>query len=601
MHHPRPDDRSGHASRSPPCCFCSRHLRPSLSWAQTSPFMTGATALQTNIIAWLTPVAIILIMVLGGMAMANRMSWGWCLGAILGNSDRLRSAANRHLGARDVRSLGGRHERTQSRTRSGPLFVGATRPPMRWGVTYSALLFNMVFAMEAFLVTKNLLTLLLALPIHGICALLCARDARFFDLVLLWAPYALARGVRQSTPVEGEQLFARWRLISRIMAGADGSSRSMWCVPTAPRRSDDAGPETFRGTAPGIHGGSTHPVSGARGPRASSAPNSETICRPFGWAARVSRAAMTTQLNNWHERLNVLWRNIASPECRALDACHSATRSGSMESEQVRTSRRGRSRSPTEAGLSPRSCIAGTGSGWATRRSCSMSSISRFSIGRLPAGRPVWCRAHLPKTQRDGWRAELADALDACEKLAQTLAASLARYEPEPLRLLPARPAVVLLAARVSRLCCSMANGSACRCRADRFIEAWRTTRLFFGTEAIEYRSPHETRVGAMLGIKEYPTPTAVGMYDRLLSAPLSFVLTQSFTFLSKASGQVLLQRQFNRMANAGDFAVSQAEELKDALDALTSNEFVMGDHHFSLQLFVDITGRRDRPAGRHD
>jgi type IV secretion system protein VirB2 len=57
---------------------------PELSWAQTSPFMTGATALQTNILAWLTPVAIILIMVLGGMAMANRMSWGWCLGAILG-------------------------------------------------------------------------------------------------------------------------------------------------------------------------------------------------------------------------------------------------------------------------------------------------------------------------------------------------------------------------------------------------------------------------------------------------------------------------------------------------------------------------------------
>ncbi len=26
-----------------------------------------------------------------------------------------------------------------------PLFVGATRPSMRWGVTYSALLFNMVF------------------------------------------------------------------------------------------------------------------------------------------------------------------------------------------------------------------------------------------------------------------------------------------------------------------------------------------------------------------------------------------------------------------------------------------------------------------------
>lgn len=77
-----------------------------------------------------------------------------------------------------------------------PLFVGATRPPMRWGVTYSALLFNLVFTMEAFLLTKNLLTLLMCAPIHGVCALLCARDARFFDLLLLWGrtrmPAALA-------------------------------------------------------------------------------------------------------------------------------------------------------------------------------------------------------------------------------------------------------------------------------------------------------------------------------------------------------------------------------------------------------------------------
>jgi type IV secretion system protein VirB3 len=68
-----------------------------------------------------------------------------------------------------------------------PLFVGATRPPMRWGVTYAALLLNLVFTMEVFLLTKNLLTLLLCAPIHGLCALLCARDARFFDLVQLWA------------------------------------------------------------------------------------------------------------------------------------------------------------------------------------------------------------------------------------------------------------------------------------------------------------------------------------------------------------------------------------------------------------------------------
>jgi len=81
-----------------PCkrCFVTKHnaahllltswvsIAPDLALAQASPFMTGATALQTNLLAWLTPVAVILVMVLGGMAMANRMSWGWCIGAILG-------------------------------------------------------------------------------------------------------------------------------------------------------------------------------------------------------------------------------------------------------------------------------------------------------------------------------------------------------------------------------------------------------------------------------------------------------------------------------------------------------------------------------------
>jgi len=86
MHHPhRRQDR-----RVPPSLpvhgIALAICMPGLCLAQTatSPFMTGASALQTNILAWLTPIAIILVMVLGGMAMANRMSWGWCIGAILG-------------------------------------------------------------------------------------------------------------------------------------------------------------------------------------------------------------------------------------------------------------------------------------------------------------------------------------------------------------------------------------------------------------------------------------------------------------------------------------------------------------------------------------
>ncbi len=80
-------------------------LLPQLALAQASPFLTGANSLQTNILAWLTPVAIILIMVLGGMAMANRISWGWCDRRDDRHRHRFRRAADRDLGARHVRGV----------------------------------------------------------------------------------------------------------------------------------------------------------------------------------------------------------------------------------------------------------------------------------------------------------------------------------------------------------------------------------------------------------------------------------------------------------------------------------------------------------------
>ena len=88
-----------------------------------------------------------------------------------------------------------------------PLFVGATRPPMRWGVTYTALLFNMVLTMEVFLLTKNLLTLLLCAPIHGICMLLVRARREVLRSDVAVRPDTAAGALRQWSLVEGQQLF----------------------------------------------------------------------------------------------------------------------------------------------------------------------------------------------------------------------------------------------------------------------------------------------------------------------------------------------------------------------------------------------------------
>ncbi len=286
-------------------------------------------------------------------------------------------------------------------------------------------------------------------------------------------------------------------------------------------------------------------------------------------------SADDVELNGWHERLNVLWRNVASPQI-------------ALWTHLVRR----------REGIS-----AGAGGGAGFARELAEKYQGRLAGETLMVNelyvsavyRPVsgaasgWISKLLSKTQRSAFELELRDALDACEKLAQTLCASLERYEPEPLGIFRAGGRVQSRLLELLSFLVSGETGPVPLPRAPLY-RALGTTRLFFGNEAIEYRGAAHTRLGAMLGIKEYATPSVVGMYDRLLSAPFPFVLTQSFAFLTKAASQGLLQRQSNRMANAGDFAISQARELKDALDALTSNDFVMGDHHFSLQVLTDMS-----------
>jgi type IV secretion system protein VirB2 len=67
-----------------PLWFMFLYAAPALSFAQASPFETGATALQNNLFTIMTPIAIILVIALGIAAMVNRISWAWAVAAIAG-------------------------------------------------------------------------------------------------------------------------------------------------------------------------------------------------------------------------------------------------------------------------------------------------------------------------------------------------------------------------------------------------------------------------------------------------------------------------------------------------------------------------------------
>ncbi len=112
--------------------------------------------------------------------------------------------------------------------------------------------------------------------------------------------------------------------------------------------------------------------------------------------------------------------------------------------------------------------------------------------------------------------------------------------------------------------------------------------RLIFGRESLEIRGVEHTRYGAILAVKEYPASTRPGLWDALLSSRFAFVCSQSFAFLSKPAAQAVMTRKQNQLISARDRAASQVEGLSDALDALTSNRFVMGDHQASVMVLAD-------------
>lgn len=297
----------------------------------------------------------------------------------------------------------------------------------------------------------------------------------------------------------------------------------------------------------------------------------------YALGCRLSGASFESaddeQLNNWHERLNVLWRNLASPNL-------------ALWTHVIR-----RREHVYPSGEFLPGFARDLNAKYRTRLADETLMVNELYVSLVYRPQPTAVGAAtlrlMKKADRANSHFELSDSLDVCAKLQQQLLAALDRYDPE-----------LLGVYRHGASHCSslleflgvLVNGEWQRMPLPRapINEVLATTRPFFGTEALEYRTATHTCVGALLGIKEYPTPTVTGMFNRLLTTNFPFVLTQSFTFLAKSAAQSLLQRQYNRLGNAGDLAVSQAEELKDALDALTSNEFVMGDHHFSLQVMTD-------------
>src|SRR3979409_1718354 len=125
------------------------------------------------------------------------------------------------------------------------------------------------------------------------------------------------------------------------------------------------------------------------------------------------------RINTWHELLNVLWRNIASPNV-ALWTHVVRRREHAVQPPQV-----------------AHGFADALGTRYARRLAGETLMVNEVFVAivyRPAAGVATGTVSRLlSSVQKTSSRLELTEALDSCEKLAQSLRASLARYEPETL------------------------------------------------------------------------------------------------------------------------------------------------------------------------
>ena len=166
-----------------------------------------------------------------------------------------------------------------------------------------------------------------------------------------------------------------------------------------------------------------------------------------------------------------------------------------------------------------------------------MSSTCRCFIGPSPAGDRRSSRGSCASARARG-AASSRRCARGLREAPQTVAASLARYEPELLGVYRQGEALVLVAARISRAPAQWRMAARAAARAP-LNAALATTRVFFGSETIEYRTPTDPLRRHARASRNIPRPRWSACTTAALGA-LRFVLTQSFTFLTKATGQGL-------------------------------------------------------------
>ncbi len=283
-------------------------------------------------------------------------------------------------------------------------------------------------------------------------------------------------------------------------------------------------------------------------------------------------------LNAWHNQLNGLLRNIASPNV-------------ALWSHIVR-----RQTDDYPAGeFSNKFCADFNDTYKQRMKNKDLRSNALYLtivLRPTPSKTISFLSKLLVKQDAANLRAAQLEEIEKLNDLVNTALSSLDRYAPELLGCYDYKDNQF---SEVLEFLAYLINGEWQRIPLPRneISDILATSRPFFSKGGLmSLKTPTKTIYGSVLAIQEYPSQSNTGMLNELLAMPFDFVLSQSFAFVPKQTALSDIKMQIGRMVNAGDVAISQVDELGQAMDDLVSNRWVMGVHSLTFSISTDSAKR---------
>ncbi len=192
------------------------------------------------------------------------------------------------------------------------------------------------------------------------------------------------------------------------------------------------------------------------------------------------------------------------------------------------------------------------------------------------------------KTDRGSWDLHIQEAYDELEEMSQRIVNGFANYGAEILGIVENEDGISSeLLEFLSRII-NVGHSQPIFPPLNNISNHLPISRLYFGKKSVEVHHPNGVKYAGIVSIKEYRPSTNAGVFDGFMQMPCELIIAQSFSFVNRMIAISSMQLQQRRLVQSEDVAVSQIQEIDEALDSAMSGEFAFGNHHMTVLCIED-------------